>query len=421
MDNINYLDQEYMEKLLTNFSKATGLFIEAVDVYGKTFFTPKDIEMCEFCSYIRSNEEAIKKCEQSYRKACQEAFRWKTTYFFRCHAGLVMWSVPIIADNQNIGCIICGQVLLWKADEFFLDELKESTQDIFDFEIISEKVKKLEIISAEKCQSAAEMLLLVVNYLMRTNNNIFLEQRNRQYWRNQIVKEIEERKKGNKDKTFDYDTYFKRERKLLQYIRVGNKDKIIDFLPIIFTDIEILSEYNTEKIRLRSSELVVSISRAIVEGGLDSKLSIDKAEEFYKKVNVCKSSEDIFLYLNNFILELVDDIFILTQNKQVSLLKEARGFISDNYDKNITVEDVADSVCLSSSYLSHLFREKLNCTVNNYITRVRIEKSIELMSMRELSIQEISEKVGFNSQSYFTKIFKRYIGVTPVIYRNKFK
>ena len=332
-----------------------------------------------------------------------------------------MWSVPIIADNQNIGCIICGQVLLWKADEFFLDELKESTQDIFDFEIISEKVKKLEIISAEKCQSAAEMLLLVVNYLMRTNNNIFLEQRNRQYWRNQIVKEIEERKKGNKDKTFDYDTYFKRERKLLQYIRVGNKDKIIDFLPIIFTDIEILSEYNTEKIRLRSSELVVSISRAIVEGGLDSKLSIDKAEEFYKKVNVCKSSEDIFLYLNNFILELVDDIFILTQNKQVSLLKEARGFISDNYDKNITVEDVADSVCLSSSYLSHLFREKLNCTVNNYITRVRIEKSIELMSMRELSIQEISEKVGFNSQSYFTKIFKRYIGVTPVIYRNKFK
>ena len=400
MDNINYLDQEYMEKLLTNFSKATGLFIEAVDVYGKTFFTPKDIEMCEFCSYIRSNEEAIKKCEQSYRKACQEAFRWKTTYFFRCHAGLVMWSVPIIADNQNIGCIICGQVLLWKADEFFLDELKESTQDMFDFEIISEKVKKLEIISAEKCQSAAEMLLLVVNYLMRTNNNIFLEQRNRQYWRNQIVKEIEERKKGNKDKTFDYDTYFKRERKLLQYIRVGNKDKIIDFLPIIFTDIEILSEYNTEKIRLRSSELVVSISRAIVE---------------------CKSSEDIFLYLNNFILELVDDIFILTQNKQVSLLKEARGFISDNYDKNITVEDVADSVCLSSSYLSHLFREKLNCTVNNYITRVRIEKSIELMSMRELSIQEISEKVGFNSQSYFTKIFKRYIGVTPVIYRNKFK
>lgn len=81
MDSINYLDQEYMEKLLTNFSKATGLFIEAVDVYGKTFFTPKDIEMCEFCSYIRSNEEAIKKCEQSYRKACQEAFRWKTTYF----------------------------------------------------------------------------------------------------------------------------------------------------------------------------------------------------------------------------------------------------------------------------------------------------------------------------------------------------
>ncbi|WP_455542341.1 PocR ligand-binding domain-containing protein [Intestinibacter sp.] len=421
MENINYLDQEYMEKLLTNFSKATGLFIEAVDIYGKTFLTPKDVSMCEFCSYIRSNEEGVKKCEKSYQKACKEAFRWKTTYFFRCHAGLVMWSVPIIADNENIGCIICGQVLLWEADEFFLEELKESNQDLFDFDIICEKVKQLDVISAEKCQSAAEMLLLVVNYIVRTNNNIFLEQRNRQYWRNQIIKEIEERKKGNIDKIFDYDTYFKREKKLLQYVRVGNKEKIINFLPIIFTDIDVLSEYNTQKIKLRATELVVNMSRAIVEGGLDSKLSIDKAEHFYKKVEGCKTSEDVFSYLNKFILELVDDIFILTQNKQVSLLKEARAFISNNYDQNITIEDVAESVCLSSSYLSHLFREKLNCTVNNYITRVRIEKSIELMSMRELSVQEISEKVGFNSQSYFTKIFKKYIGVTPITYRNKFK
>ena len=172
---------------------------------------------------------------------------------------------------------------------------------------------------------------------------------------------------------------------------------------------------------MRATELVVSVSRAIVEGGMDPKLSIDKAEKFYENIKTYKNAEDIFIYLNSFILELVDDIFILTQNKQVSLLKEARMFISTNYYKNLTLDDVAGSVCLSSSYLSHIFREKLNCTVNNYITRVRIEKSIEFMSMRELSIQEISEKVGFNSQSYFTKIFKKYIGVTPITYRNKLK
>lgn len=421
MDKINYFNQEHMEELLTNFSRATGLFIEVVDIYGKNFFMPKDIDMCEFCLYVRSNEDGIRMCEKSYKKACAEAFRWKTTYFFRCHAGLVMWAVPIISDNENLGCIICGQVLLWEVDDFFLEELKDNNQDLLDFDIMCDKVKKLEVISAEKCQAAAEMLLLVVNYLVRTSNNIFLEQRNRQYWRNQIVKEIEDRKRGNIDKIFDYDVYFKREKKFLQYIRVGNKEKIINFLPIIFTDIEILSGYDISKIGLRATELVVSVSRAIVEGGMDPKLSIDKAEKFYENIKTYKNAEDIFIYLNSFILELVDDIFILTQNKQVSLLKEARMFISTNYDKNLTLDDVAGSVCLSSSYLSHIFREKLNCTVNNYITRVRIEKSIEFMSMRELSIQEISEKVGFNSQSYFTKIFKKYIGVTPITYRNKLK
>ena len=125
MDNINYLDQEYMEKLLTNFSKATGLFIEAVDVYGKTFFTPKDIEMCEFCSYIRSNEEAIKKCEQSYRKACQEAFRWKTTYFFRYKGNMVIMKI------KGIDSIELAQKLKTKNMYIGRDQGKELEEDEF--------------------------------------------------------------------------------------------------------------------------------------------------------------------------------------------------------------------------------------------------------------------------------------------------
>ncbi|MEI3235227.1 MAG: PocR ligand-binding domain-containing protein [Intestinibacter bartlettii] len=70
-----------MEKLLTNFSKATGFFIEAVDVYGKTFFTPKDIEMREFCSYIRSNEEAIKSANNRIEKHVRKHLDGKLRIF----------------------------------------------------------------------------------------------------------------------------------------------------------------------------------------------------------------------------------------------------------------------------------------------------------------------------------------------------
>ncbi|MGL5315802.1 MAG: helix-turn-helix transcriptional regulator, partial [Peptostreptococcaceae bacterium] len=174
------------------------------------------------------------------------------------------------------------------------------------------------------------------------------------------------------------------------------------------------------KIKKRAMELVSLISRAIVEGGLDVDISILKLDYFYENIEVFKSSEEIFFELNKYILELVENVFILSKDNHISLLKEARDYISKNYKEDIRVEDVARSVLISSSYLSHLFKNKLNCTVNDYITRVRIEKSIELMNKRELSVQVISIQVGFKSQSYFTKIFKKYMGVTPICYRNKF-
>lgn len=418
----SHIDKEYMKSLLTNFTKATGLFIEAVDTDGKTFFTPEDTKICEFCSYIKSKPYGEKQCQMSYKKACKEAFRWGTTYFFRCHAGLVMWAVPIIDGDTNIGSIISGKVLLWKVDDIFLEELKENNNNNnFDFEIIVDKIKKLEVISVQKCEAAAQMLLLIMNYLVKENNNMFTEQKNKQSWRNKILKEMDKRKNDSEDKIFDYDTYLKREKRLLQYIRIGDKKKIINMLPIIFTDIEVLSGYNVLKIKIRCMELSSNISRAIIDAGVDSKISVNKNEEFYNTIVKCNSSDEIFLILNTMILELVDSIFIKTQNKQKSLIEEARLYISKNYSDSITIEDVAKSVNLSSSYLSHVFRDKLNCTVNSYITRVRIEKSIELMALRELSIQDISKKVGFNSQSYFTQVFKRYIGVSPISYRNRFR
>lgn len=415
----NNFDINYIGKILSSFTKSTGLYIECIDTNGKTFLKAEGAKTCEFCSYVRNEENGNKRCEKSYKRACKEAAKWNAPYFFKCHAGLVLWAVPLIVSEENIGCIVCGQALLWEADEYFIEEILDTNQDIFyDENILKEKLKKLEVISADKCQSSAELLFLVVNYIIKTDKDLFLQAKNKNYWRNEIVKEIEARKKDNSKKSFDFETYLKRERRLLQYIRVGNKKKIIDLLPIIFTDLDVLCDYDLELIKKRSIELMSQISRAIVEGGLDAKVSIMQMNDFHKKIKEIESTDEVFYYINEFITEQVENIFILSENKQLALLKSARKYINDNYNKNISLEDISNSISISSSYLSHLFKYNLNCTVNNYLTRVRIEKSIELMSVREFTIQEISKKVGFNNHGHFTKVFKKYIGVTPIRYRN---
>ena len=61
----------------------------------------------------------------------------------------------------------------------------------------------------------------------------------------------------------------------------------------------------------------------------------------------------------------------------------------------------------------------MNMTINDYLLRVRVEKSIELMKSRAWNIGEISRKCGFASQSHYTKVFRKFIGLTPGQYRNK--
>ena len=58
--------------------------------------------------------------------------------------------------------------------------------------------------------------------------------------------------------------------------------------------------------------------------------------------------------------------------------------------------------------------------MNDYITRVRVENSVRLMEKRELTLREIAAHCGFKSPGYFSKVFKKYLGVTPREYRNRF-
>jgi len=67
-----------------------------------------------------------------------------------------------------------------------------------------------------------------------------------------------------------------------------------------------------------------------------------------------------------------------------------------------------------------LVHQELNCTVLEYLTRVRIEKALNLLKNNENSIQAVSKIVGFKYPSYFVRLFKQYTGVTPLAYRNKF-
>lgn len=413
----SFLDPKYLEEILGSFSKATGLHIEAVNKKGETLAILGNKCRTDFCQFIRGHSKGEKNCIDSYKDATLEAAKWNEPYFFRCHAGLVIWAVPIIVDNVFLGSIICGQVLLWKPDELFLKQLRKSNPKL-DFDTLQQKVASLSITSPEQSQASADMLFVVVNHLVKRNLHTMEEENAYHRQRLQIKADLENRKKQNITEFADYRTYLKKERRFLSYIRLGDKTRAESTLKTLLTDLLTKTAGNKATIKIRVLELASLSSRAAVEGGADAEQVMLKLQDFNNEVDSIERIEEFFFKVHKVIEEFLDGIFKLADKKHLSLVNNARNFIMENYHKPLTLKATADHLFISPSHLSRLFRLELDCTYNDYLTRVRVEKAVELMKRPEYSVEQVSKAIGFQSQSYFAEVFRKFIGVTPLIYKN---
>ncbi|GFZ77708.1 putative two-component response regulator [Paenibacillus marchantiophytorum] len=98
-------------------------------------------------------------------------------------------------------------------------------------------------------------------------------------------------------------------------------------------------------------------------------------------------------------------------------VKLAQKIIVSKLGDPITLTSVADEVGLSSYYLSRLFREETGESFNDYVTRMRMEKAVNLLQNTQLKVYEVAEQVGIPSYRYFSQLFRNWTGVAPTDYK----
>ncbi|WP_248927207.1 response regulator transcription factor [Paenibacillus hamazuiensis] len=98
------------------------------------------------------------------------------------------------------------------------------------------------------------------------------------------------------------------------------------------------------------------------------------------------------------------------------VVKDAIDYIRRNYDKNLSVGEIAEKLYTSPSNLMHAFKKNTSMTVNDYITEYRIEKAKALLSTNRYKIYEVCIRVGMKDPRHFSQLFKRYTNVTPKEY-----
>lgn len=143
---------------------------------------------------------------------------------------------------------------------------------------------------------------------------------------------------------------------------------------------------------------------------------IETVQNLQKDIEKVHNQEKYdYPYLDN-ILELNEQLDNYN-NPTNKFIEQINNFIEKHIHQSISIQDISESMNMSSGHLSRKFKNETSYTLLEYITSIRIRKAIELLQFSNDRINEIAYKVGYSDPKYFSSLFQKHIGITPTEYR----
>ena len=124
------------------------------------------------------------------------------------------------------------------------------------------------------------------------------------------------------------------------------------------------------------------------------------------------------LSVHSLLLDLVSKQETIPVNNHPHWVKNVRDFLNDNWDKNLTLSEIGKIANVHPITISKNFRKFFSCTLGEYIRKIKINKSIELIKYTKKSLTDITFQCNFSDQSHFTRTFKTQTGFLPKDFRN---
>lgn len=138
----------------------------------------------------------------------------------------------------------------------------------------------------------------------------------------------------------------------------------------------------------------------------------------WEKLNSLETLQECREYLREEMEEYFKNTSNLATNSK--LIIEIMEYVKHNYMRpELCLNDIADNVYITPNYMNTLFKKKLGRTVGQYITDVRMTAAKELIMDRKIKLADIAEMVGYNDPGYFTKVFRKNVGINPKDYRDR--
>ncbi len=387
-----------LERYARHFSNLFEASVRIVDLPERRLRGNAYGDCLYFCDYCEGCGQA-----NTYLYGVNEAYRWGGKYIYYCPAGLVFIACAVWEQNgmlsggMTLGPLVMGDV-----------------GDMLNEENGSDHARLLRIVnlSTGKVNDIAELMAAAAGYISGASASLASQVDARQ---EQILRSLytEKSKYETASEAYPIET----EKKLQMMILNGDKKGAQDMLNELLAHIYYVSNFDVDIIKIRVIELLVVLSRATIDAGADRKEILWFNTNCIKQMQDCATVEQISVWITQIMQRFVSYSFDFSAVKHSDTVYKVIDYIKQHYFTRITLEEVARYVNFNKTYLSRIFKEETGDSFTTYVNKVRIEKSKLMLLDKTIPLVDVANLAGFEDQSYFTKVFKGLVGVSPKRFR----
>ncbi len=410
--------RETLREIVEALAISTDLPVQALNADGTV--AEKAGDRPDFCRYY---EDFIcrrqgRSCDNAYITAGKRACELGESYIFSCYSDLNLIVFPLVNKNALFGSVLIGPFVMDDPDSLLLlDIVKKNNLKPDEFIKLYDSLKNVRIISPAKVTHLSRLLYHLFSSAITDNRRQFIINQEKLYQQSRINESIQKYKSSGltarPNSTYPYD----KEKQLLTRVRTGNIQDAKAILNDLLGYTLFAEGNNLQNIRPRALELASLLSRAAIEGGAPTDSTLKINNEFLKHLQSDMSIDDLCYHLQEITEAFTESMFGQTKEKSSETMKKAIRYIALNFASDISLVKVADYVGLNPSYFSTYFKQMCGSSFKEYLNMVRIEEAKRLLANTDYAILDIAIAIGFENQSYFSKVFKKFTGLTPKQYR----
>lgn len=408
------VDPEQLHEMLEAFESCVKLSIQVIDAEGQLLERQGD--SAAFCSIFRKQLPSYDRCEIVHANAGRQAASLGETYIFSCHANLHHIVFPLIHESVFLGSILVGPFLMDAPDTLLLLDISKRysmpTETLLE---LSDEVHSIPCISPSDATQISRLLYYMFSGLITESRHLYILNQAKFHQQARISESIQMYKGDTAPAHISYP--FELEKSLISKVKTGNVQEAKGILNDLLGYVLFAEGGSLDVVKSRAVELASLLSRAAIEGGAATNTILKINNQLLKNLESLTSLEELCYKLQESVEIFTESMFGILPAPNQDTIRRAMHYISHNYMNRLTLDEVAAYVHLTPSYFSTLFKKTCGSSFREYVNTVRIEESKRLLANTDYSILDIAIAVGYEDQSYFSKVFKRHTGLSPRHFR----